>query len=109
MPELLLREDWHKGPRLDGQQIVFPHEPRHRFVVHQQAPPAQLRRDPPIPVPAPMRQGDLLNLGPHQHRFLHGLGLLQRSVKPCPAHLGQLAHPLDPQPALPRHHRPDRA
>ncbi len=66
-----------EGPRLNRQQVVFPQEPRHPFVVHEQTAPTQFRRDPPIAVPTPMRQRDLLNLGPHQHRFLHGLGLLQ--------------------------------
>src|SRR6185503_19144783 len=81
--------------------------PRHSFVVHQQAPPAQLCCDPPIAVPAPMRDRDLLNGRPHVHIFLHGLVLLQCPIKSCPTHLGQLAHVLDPYPALPRHHRSD--
>ena len=35
------------------------------------------------------------------------MGFLQRPVEPRPAHLGQLTHLLDPQPALPRHHDSD--
>src|SRR5678815_3563398 len=49
----------------------------------------------------------LLNGRPHVHIFLHGLVLLQCPIKSCPTHLGQLAHVLDPYPALPRHHRSD--
>jgi hypothetical protein len=45
-----------------------------------------------------MGQRDLLNLGSHQHRFRHRLGLLQGPIKACPAHPGQLTHLLDPYP-----------
>ncbi len=89
----------HEGPRLNSEQVVFPHEPRHPFVVHPQAAPPEFGRNPPIAIPTPMDQRDLLNLGPHHHLFLHGLDLVQRPVETGPADRHQLTHALDTQTA----------
>ena len=97
----------HEGPRLHRQQVVFPHQPRHAFVVHQHPAPTQFCGHPAIAVAAPMLQHDLLDRRPHFHLFFHRLPLLQRPVEARPAHLGQLTHPLDTQAALHRHHFPD--
>ncbi len=98
----------HEGRWLDRQKVVFPHQPRHPFVVgYQEAAPTECRCDAPVAIPTPVFDGDPLNGRPHVHVFVHGLVLLQRPVESRPAHLGQLTHPLDPQSALPRHHVPD--
>ena len=91
-----IRRD-HEGARLNGEQVVFPHEPRHPFVVHQQAAPTQFRRDAPVAVPTPMGDGDLLNSRPHRHLFFYGLVRLQRPIETRPADLRQFTHPLDTQ------------
>src|SRR5262249_1982058 len=54
-----------------------------------------------------MLECDLLNRGPHLHRFILWLLLLQGPVEAGPAHRRQLTHPLDTQAALHRHHVPD--
>jgi hypothetical protein len=75
--ELMLRvRGGHKGPRLDRQQVVFAHQARHPLVVHQQAASPEFGCDAPITVSAPMRQCDVLNLGPHRHLLLQRVLLL---------------------------------
>jgi hypothetical protein len=44
----------------DRQQIVFPHNPQHPFVIDHHSLAAQIRRDSPVAVAAMVRQHDLL-------------------------------------------------
>ena len=80
--------------------MVVPHEPRHPLVIHHQAVPPQVGRDPPIAIPTPMGQRDLLNLRAHRHLLVQRLRLLPRPVEPRPADRRQLTHALDTQAAL---------
>jgi len=89
-----------KGPRLDGQEVVFAHEARHSLMIHQQAAPPEFGRDPSIAIPTSMRKRDLLDLRPYRHLLLQGLRLLQRSIETRPTDRRQLTHTLDTQTAL---------
>jgi hypothetical protein len=42
----------HKRALAQAQQIVPPHQPQHALVVRRKPVPAQLRRDPPVPIAA---------------------------------------------------------
>jgi hypothetical protein len=66
----------HEGPRLNGEQVVFPHEPRDPLVVDQEATPTEFRRDAPVALPTPMCDDDPLHGRPHVHVFFYGLMLL---------------------------------
>jgi hypothetical protein len=68
----------HESPRPNGEQVVCPHEPRHPFVVHQQAAPAHFRHDAPGDIPTPVFDGDPLNGRLHVHVFFHWLVRPQR-------------------------------
>jgi hypothetical protein len=76
--QVMLRIDCdHKGPWLDGEQVIVLHEPCHSLVIDQQAAPPQFRRDSPIASLPPMRQRDLLDFVSHGHLFVQGMRLLQ--------------------------------
>lgn len=59
-------------------EVVFPHEPRHLFVVHRQTTPAKFRRGPPIAISTPMRQRDRLLA--HHWSALFGPVVVDRHV-----------------------------
>src|ERR1700730_13480542 len=99
----------HELLGLHSQQIIFPHDPHHPLVVDRHPPSAQLRRDSPVTVSATMFQCDLLNCRSYFHLFLHRVLLLQRPVEASAAHRHHLAHALDAEAALQRHHFSDLA
>jgi len=86
---------------LKAQQVIFPHDPHHPFVVYLHSSSVQLRGDSPIAVAAAMLQGDLLDRRLHFHLFLNRLLFLQRPVKAPAADRHHLTHALDTQAALP--------
>src|SRR5687768_4608029 len=76
------------------------------MINHETAAP-QFFRDPRRPIAAPVFQEDLLNSGPQRHLLLLWFLFLPVTIKSSPAHLGQLTHPFNTQPALQAHHFPD--
>jgi hypothetical protein len=87
----------HEGLRLNGEQVVFAHEPHHPFVIDQHPAPTEFCRDAPITISTPMFDRDPLNGRPHRHLFFYGLVRLQRPIETRPADLCQVTHPLDTQ------------
>jgi hypothetical protein len=85
----------YERSRLHGQQVVFPYDPQHTFVIDQHPASPQLGADPSIPVSASVLDGDLLNHAPYLHVFLDWCSLLQRAIKTGSADPGQLTHSLD--------------
>jgi hypothetical protein len=71
--------------RFTASKVVFPHHPQNPLVVHLHSSSAQLRRNPPLAIAAPMLQGNLLNRGPHFHLFFDRSLLPQGPVKAGPA------------------------
>ena len=97
----------HELLGLHSEQVVFSHDARHSFVIHQHPSAPQLRSHPPITVAPPMFQGDPLNGGPHFHAFFQRYLLFQRPIEARTADPRRLTHALDTQAALHRHYFAD--
>src|SRR5438045_2907779 len=89
------------------QQIVFPHQPQHPFVIDVESALLQLDSDPAIAIAAPVLESNPLHLGSQLHILLYPVTGFQPTIKSGPAHACQSAHMLDTQTALQRHHLPD--
>src|SRR5215467_12768156 len=92
---------------LHRQQVVFTHHAQNSLAVDQHSQTSQLDGHSAIAITPPVLQHDLLNRRPHLGLLLFRSSLLQPSVKPSATDPRQLAHTLDTQATLHRHHFPD--